>query len=477
MKKEDLFEAIGEIDGQSVQRAENYRAARKPAWVRWAALAACIALLVGAFAAVPLLKNGTGGFGFGVTAVRANYPKSAVKKMSPQKFMDGSAYWTWLVDYEKKTSVSSELQAGMDGYYAAIMKQLLPSEDENTVCSPLNTYIAVAMLAEITGGNTRQQILDVLDVPDVDTLRKNVHALWEGNYAETPVLTSLLANSIWLNKDVPYKDETLNTLAEQYYASSFCGRPGSEAMDKALQTWTDKNTGGLLNEYTKDMQLDPGTVLALVSTIYYKAMWVNDFSLNATKQKTFHGTKGDTIVDMMYQSDDMGVCRTDAFTAVGLSLNDSGYMYFYLPNEGTDVNALSSDPDVFRVLQRDGEGWFWPIVHMSVPRFHISEKTDLLETMRALGVTDALDPHVSDFTSLTEGADQIIVSAAEHTAMVEIDEQGVKGAAYTEVDIYPTAAAEEEEEEIDFVLDRPFMFVITGADGSILFSGVVRNIE
>ena len=32
-------------------------------------------------------------------------------------------------------------------------------------------------------------------------------------------------------------------------------------------------------------------------------------------------------------------------------------------------------------------------------------------------------------------------------------------------------------EIIDFVLDRPFMFVITGADGSILFSGVVRNIE
>jgi serine protease inhibitor len=30
--------------------------------------------------------------------------------------------------------------------------------------------------------------------------------------------------------------------------------------------------------------------------------------------------------------------------------------------------------------------------------------------------------------------------------------------------------------EIDFVLDRPFLFLITGRDGSILFSGIVRNI-
>lgn len=33
------------------------------------------------------------------------------------------------------------------------------------------------------------------------------------------------------------------------------------------------------------------------------------------------------------------------------------------------------------------------------------------------------------------------------------------------------------DEEIDFVIDRPFMFILTGGDGSILFSGIVRNIE
>ena len=32
-------------------------------------------------------------------------------------------------------------------------------------------------------------------------------------------------------------------------------------------------------------------------------------------------------------------------------------------------------------------------------------------------------------------------------------------------------------EEIDFVLDKPFMFVVTGADGAVLFTGIVKNIN
>ncbi len=472
MKKEDLFEAIGEIDEKSVHRAEKYRA--KPAWVRWAALAACAALLVGVFAAAPLLKKNGGGDTTGLVAVRAQYPESAGKKMSPQQFMEGEARWKWLDSYYEKTEASAALQAGMDGYYAKIMEKLLASDEENTVCSPLNTYIAFAMLAEVSGGNTRQQILDMLGAADVDTLRENVHALWEGNYADTPVLTSLLANSVWLNNGVPYDDDTLNTLAEQYYASSFRGAPGSGEMDEALQAWTDENTGGLLSEYVKDLRLSPDTVLALVSTIYYKAMWMDDFWAENTKKETFHGIKGDSEVDMMHRTDSLDFCRTDAFTAVRLPLTDSGSMYFYLPEE--DVNALAADPEVLRSLLQEADSWSSPLVNLSVPKFEISAKTDLLETLRSLGVTDALDPDASDFTPLTKEVDKIYVSAAEHAAMVKIDEEGVTGAAYTSL-MLEAAGMMEPDEIIDFVLDRPFLFVITGADGSVLFSGVVRNIE
>lgn len=51
--------------------------------------------------------------------------------------------------------------------------------------------------------------------------------------------------------------------------------------------------------------------------------------------------------------------------------------------------------------------------------------------------------------------------------------RGVTAAAYTVMMM--AGAAAPPEEEMDFVLDRPFLFAITGADGLPLFKGVVNR--
>lgn len=47
MRKEDFAEAVGDINGNYVKEAETYKKAKKPVWVRWSAVAACLVLLVG----------------------------------------------------------------------------------------------------------------------------------------------------------------------------------------------------------------------------------------------------------------------------------------------------------------------------------------------------------------------------------------------------------------------------------------------
>lgn len=481
MKKEDLFEAIEDIDPSNVKKARTYKGRKKPIWAAWVAVAACAAIIVGAIWGVPAIRNNGQResnieYPSGLMTVMAAYPEPVAKTLSAQAFMESDEHWNWWSSYRELVSETEGLQTGMGAYNRALMEQLLISENENTVCSPLNTYIAFAMLAEVSDGNTRQQILNMLGVSDIETLRSNVSALWESNYVDTPVLKSLLANSIWLNDSVKYNEGTLNILANSYYASTFSGTPGSAEMDEALRIWTDANTGGLLREYTKNMSIDPETVLEILSTIYYKAMWLEEFREDNTTHEIFHGTTGDTTVDMMHKTDTIGVYSSDNFMSVSLGLNDSGAMYFFLPNAGIDVNSLVSDPDIMAALQYDGmdENWSSPLVHLSVPKFKVSGKTDLIETVRALGLTDALDPLLSDFTPLTTERDDLFLSKAEHAAMIEIDEHGVTGAAYTELALSEGAA--EPDDEIDFVLDRPFMFIVTGKDGSILFAGIVRNI-
>ncbi len=478
MKKEELFEALEDVNANDVRKAKEYKRQKTPVWVKWTAVAACAALLVAAIVGIPaLIKSNRKQAEGSVKTVSAAYPAPVAVNLSAQDFVESDEHWNWWNAYRTKVQASKNLQNGIDGYYAAIMREVLPSGEENTVCSPINIYIAFAMLAEVSDGNTRQQVLELLGAPDIGTLRSTVSALWEGNYADTPVFKSLLANSLWLNGKYRYNDETLARLSEQYYASSFSGTPGSPEMDEALRDWTDKHTGGLLHEYVKEMKLDPATVLEIVSTIYYKAQWTELFLPGNTTQEVFHGTTGDTTVDMMHRTDTLGVYRTDTFTSIGLNLFDSGSMYFFLPKEGVDVNALAADPELLAATRYsvDNEKWSSPLVRLSVPKFKASSRTDLLEIIRSLGLTDALDPALADFTPLTTDRDDLYLSAAEHAAMVEIDEQGVTGAAYTALAV--AEGASEPDEEIDFVLDRPFLFLITGRDGSVLFSGIIRNID
>ena len=481
MKKEELFETLSDLDPAMVKKARDYQRSQGAAWKKWTAAAACAVIIGGAVLGVTTWRNGQESsavrYPSGLKTVMAAYPASVAQTMDAQEFMESDAHWDWWNSYRELTTKSAELQSGMDAYYQKLMEQMLVSDNENTVCSPINLYIAFAMLAETSDGNTRQQILDMLGAQDMDTLRKNISSLWKSNYADTPALKSVLANSLWLDGEETYNDTTLQRLAEQYYASTFRGTPGSEEMNQALRTWTDDNTGGLLKEYTENMAIAPETVFELVSTIYYKAMWRENFWEVNTEKETFHGTAGDTDVDMMKKTERMDVYQGEQFTAIGLSLQDSGSMYFLLPDENTAVNELVSDPDLMKVIRRDesSDNWYSPMVNLSVPKFKVSEKTDLIETVRALGVTDALDTDLADFSPLTGDKENLYLSKADHAATLEIDENGVTGAAYTELGISETAA-EIPDDEIDFVLDRPFLFLVTGQDGSILFSGVVRNI-
>ena len=89
-----------------------------------------------------------------------------------------------------------------------------------------------------------------------------------------------------------------------------------------------------------------------------------------------------------------------------------------------------------------------------------------------MGITDVFDPSISDFSPMTDDT-EVYLSQARHAARVAIDEEGVTAAAYTATMMCDAGAPPEE--EVDFTLDRPFVFAVTGADGLPLFVGVVHQ--
>ena len=411
-----------------------------------------------------------------VLAIEAEGPAPEAEELPAEEFLMGDAHWDWWEAQRERINESTARQEGMERFYEDLLGDLLATEEqENAVCSPLNIYLALSMLAESSDGNTRDQILNVLQAGTLGELRSRVRALLDANEMDTPAVKSLPAASLWLRDDLHYHEETLQRLTDEYDASSYRGEMGSEAMDRMLQEWTDEHTGGLLKEYTGEMNLQPETVMALVSAIYFKAAWSQRFAPERTEEKIFHGAAGDTPVPMMRRDDMMPYYRLNRFRAVSLGLSDSGSVCFFLPEEGTDVRSLAGDPDVIRICRgmRQEESSY-PLVHLTVPKFEVSGKTDLMETLARLGITDAADPELADFSPLTSEAEKIWLDKAEHAAMVKMDEEGVTGAAYTELAM---AGAGMPQLEVDFTLDRPFFFAVTAADGSILFAGILQTIK
>ena len=385
----------------------------------------------------------------------------------------------WYDAYQEKTADLADPAAMTHWFTTGIPALMQDAGKENLVCSPLNVYMALSMLAAVTDGQTRQQILDALGAESLEALQKQTAQLWTENSWDDGLVTSTLANSIWLRNGYSYNDETLKTLGEDYYASAFSGEMGSDAYNHMLRDWLNEHTGDLLTEQANSLKLDPNTVIALVSTIYYRAPWSDSFYDGATAPDVFHAPDGDVTVDFMHSSEYNTVYYGDGFSALGLSLQNSGRMWLLKPDEGTDAAALLQNEDALGFLLANGE-WSQTqsaTVNLSLPKFDVSSDLDLLDTLAQLGMTDVLDGMKADFTPLTtanEGG--IALTQAKHAARVKIDEDGCEAAAYTVLAPAETAIMLPEE-EVDFTLDEPFVFAITGIDGLPLFVGLVNQPE
>lgn len=496
MKADDLLDSLEHVEPALVARADKSpeKKPRRPLWMGLTAVAAAAAILIG-ISLQPGRSSLTGqpspvpnnspiiahASALAVAAYpeMAPYPSEAdYLKANGDLDMDAwsADYDAWWADRKAQLDQPEGYDSGLEGYYAASLVQFLGGGGtENKVYSPLNLYFALGMLAELTDGNSRQQILDLLGQDSIETLRTQARALWNANYCDDGAVTSVLASSLWLNQDVPFVQSTLDTLADTYYASSYQGEMGSAEFNQALQAWLNDQTGGLLKEAAEQIRLDPETVLALATTVYYQGRWAQEFNPDNTAPDLFHTPEGDVTCDFMRQSSNSAYYWGERFSAVGKPVEGSGALWLILPDEGVSVDQLLADPEAQDFLLSNGD---WDnqknvMVNLSMPKFDVSGQIDLKDGLEAMGITDVFDPAVSDFTPMTTEVDEIYVSQVTHAARVMVDEEGLTAAAFTV--LAAAGGAMPPEDEVDFTLDRPFLFLLTGAAGQPLFAGVVNQ--
>ena len=414
----------------------------------------------------------------------AEYPESVsmpdqMDYISDDGNLDFDAYYEdynrWAEASRGKMLSNGEADS-LSQYFCDISQEILAREDKkNKVLSPVNVYLALSMLAEITDGTTRSEILKLLNAESAEQLRKQANRVFLSVYENDGQTTSIPASSVWLRDDIEYKKDALGILSKDYFASSFTGKMGAPEYDQKIQKWLSDATRGLLSEQAENITFDPETIIALATSLYFKAGWNSVFDITLTKKDVFHGVSGDEEAEFMHKGGTDTYYWSDNFGAVALPLTNGGSMWFILPDEGVAPEKLFEEGKILSLVQKPYE---WAdrknlIVNKFVPKFDVTGENDLIESLRNLGIEAAFNSDRSDFTPLTD-IDEIVVSKAQHDARVKIDEQGVEAAAFTVIMAMATSARPPED-RMDFIVDRPFAFVITSRDGLALFAGVVNE--
>ena len=456
---------------------------RWPVYVTAAAAAlALVVLLTG----LPLPRRAAGP----VEALRAyaisepEYPDYPMRINSRHQEREG--YSQEYREYREELGLLEEFDedfAGVVGDFSAETSRLLLTGAEgNRLYSPVSFWIALGMLAEVTGGESRQQILDALGVEDQETLRSQTQALWRRLYRDDGVSATRLASSLWLNQAFTYAEEPLDILADYYYAGSYRVEMGTEEADKAIAAWIDAQTENLLQESTGGIKTEALTALRLYSTIYYYGGWTTTFNQAKNTEDIFTLADGrEVTATFMHRTASTGsALGGENFIASSLGTENRS-IYFVLPDEGVTVDQVLENPDLWSALY-DYSRWESRKVEWSLPKFDVQSDLELGETMEAMGITDVFREGAADFSPLVDeealaaqGLTPPVLNVAHQAARLQVDEEGVRAVAYTELGA-DAGAALPPDEVVVMDLDRPFLVIITSpVDGVPLFVGVIND--
>ena len=339
---------------------------------------------------------------------------------------------------------------------------------DNPLLSPLSVLAALSMTANGAVGETKAQMEQVLGA-NTETLTAYFSAL-QSEKSEDAQLK--LANSIWL-KDTPtlhVEDAFLQQNADAFGAGIYSA-PFDDSTKRAINDWVSENTDKMIPEILDKISQD--AVAYLVNALAFDAKWERVF-------------KGHEVWDGSFTARD-GTEQTGSYLhgAVGQYLRDEhaeGFLKYYeggryafaalLPDETTGienyVNLLTGERLHAILASPIDES-----VEFSMPKFKTEFSSELSESLRSLGMTDAFDGEKADFTALgTSDEGNIFISSVLHKTFIQVDEEGTKAGAATAVEmtgaaIYPHSV----------LLNRPFVYMIVDMETKLpVFLGVLTEL-
>lgn len=363
----------------------------------------------------------------------------------------------------------SALSADAGEHFAAVTGAELLSGAENRCYSPVSLYLALAMAGAGAAGETQAQIYTLLGAENTDTLAAGCKTMLDALQRDEKDSKLYLANSVWTRQGIETKPDYQTLLEQDFSAESFSVPFGQTRADGKMSAWVEQRTRGLLKP---KFQHEADTVSVLLNTIYFKDGWAEPFSERNTENGDFTTAGGEIVRADFMQNRSAGLAREGEDYRKGeLSFRSGGSMFFVLPDEDVPLQQLLAERGLQELLtdegaqSRDIDWW--------LPKFRQGGEVQLIDLLRSLGVTDAFDADAANFSNGWDTS--AYISEVRQGTALSVDENGVEAAAYTEISMKESAALVEPESPLEMRLDRPFLYGVRGADGTLVFVGVCAD--
>lgn len=344
---------------------------------------------------------------------------------------------------------------------------------ESVLVSPLSVLSALAMAENSADGETLAQMEQVtgMGATELTGLLQAYGAL-----ADDGPLS--VANSIWLRDSdgLTVQDDFLETCGGRLGAQVFSA-PFDDSTVADVNAWVSEKTNEMIPEMLS--QITGDAQVLLVNALAFEGGWDEPFDSALISPDTFTCEDGaEQDVTMMHSTEGSYL---EGELASGFVKPYEGYDYAFvglLPAEGVSVGELLEGLDGAAL-----EELLVPVpnaaAEIGLPKFTASYETELANALRALGVTDAFDPTLADFSRMgSSERGPLHVDGVLHKTFIDVNEEGTRAAAATVVGMDGAAAPGNPVEYHEVILDRPFVYLILDLRaGMPVFAGTVMSVE
>ena len=316
----------------------------------------------------------------------------------------------------------------------------------NALISPVSLGFALEMAEAGAAGQTREQ-LNVGGASQWSEALSAAGLRW--------------ANAAFVREDLQVRPNYIEALRDRFGAELF----GLDDAD-AVNAWVDEHTDHLIDRMVDE--IDPNLRLMLLNAIAMDAKWAVRFDQFSTGEDVFHAPGGDVTATFMANTFEVPYAQTPLGRAVRLDYRDSGlYMLVLLPEEGRMAEALAA-------LAEDPLGSFQDMAQTNVwlrlPKLDLAVENRLNEGLMARGIVVPFT-EAADFSGISD--EELMISEVVQRARLQVDEEGTRAAAATEVGIMAKGGPEGDPPVV-MAVDRPFIVLIAEeTTGAVCFAGVV----